>query len=733
MKKTLRKTLLTWLLTFSVITIVIFISSSSIYIHQKTRITNFITKIYNLHLDVQKDFNITNAFLTYEASNLAFFETMESQLLDDHKEMINEINRELAELSGTRLNAKLAIGESLDSFKTDFDNYILMVDQLVELILERGFKDYGVDGEMRRYVHQLETYKNLDQAIVLGLRRHEKDYIIRNEKQYVTKLNNLANEFLAEINADKRISGSDKKRISDILQNYVILFNKLVDLDNRIGFKTPGNGKKSDLLELEITIEQRFNQIIEKAEIRKTVLFKYMEWFYGLFFLSFLLISLQLSRQISGKISAPITGLANYIKRLSENNLKPDESTHQDFNNYETSVLFQEFNSLIVQIKKEQDDLNTAQTALLENEKKYRQLADQLPQPVFETDQFGNFTYVNSTWINMLNYAEKEIRIGLNINTILTTETGPLILGDETRGAAEHTVIKADGTTFPALVYTNRININKKLIGFRGVIINITERKHRMDVLKEQKERAEQADRLKSAFLANISHEIRTPMNAIIGFSNLLGSHKVDESQRINYANQIKASGYNLLELIDDIIDISRIETGEISIRKEEFSVKDIFDELYLNIKERLTGMNKTHIELHYTIPEEIYPGAIITDPYKLRQIIINLLSNAAKFTERGSITFGVEKSENDMLLFFVKDTGIGLGKTEQIDVFNRFIQFSNLSRSKKQGTGLGLAICKSLIEILGGNIWVNSQIGKGSTFSFTIKAPLIESAKTLQ
>lgn len=727
MKKTLRNTLLTWLLTFSLITILVFISSSSIYIHQKTRITNFITKIYNLHLDVQKDFNITNAFLTYEASNLAFFETMESQLLDDHKSMINEINRELADLSGTRLNTKLGIGQSLDSFKTDFDNYILMVEQLVDLILERGFKDYGVDGEMRRYVHQLETYKNLDQAVVLGLRRHEKDYIIRNEQQYVTKLNNLANEFQAEINSNNGISISDKKKISDILQNYVILFNKLVDLDNRIGFKTPGNGKKSDLLELEITIEKRFNQIIEKAEIRKARLFKYMEWFYALFFLSFLLISLQLSRQISGKISAPITRLTDYIKRLSENNLTPDKKAPLEFNNYETSVLFQEFNALIKQIKKEQDDLNATQTALLENEKKYRQLADQLPQPVFETDQFGNFTYVNNTWIKMVQYEEKEIRQGLNINTILTTDMGPLILGDETRGAAEHTVIKADGTTFPALVYTNRININKKLIGFRGVIINITERKHRMDMLKEQKERAEQADRLKSAFLANISHEIRTPMNAIIGFSNLLGNQQLDETQRINFANQIKASGYNLLELIDDIIDISRLETGEISIRKEEFFIKDMFDELYLNIKERLSGMDKADIELQYSIPEEILPGAIISDPYKLKQIIINLLSNAVKFTERGSITFGVEKSKNDMLQFFVKDTGIGMGKTEQIDVFNRFVQFSNLSRSKKQGTGLGLAISKSLIELLGGNIWVNSQIGKGSIFSFTIKAPLIE------
>jgi PAS domain S-box-containing protein len=234
-----------------------------------------------------------------------------------------------------------------------------------------------------------------------------------------------------------------------------------------------------------------------------------------------------------------------------------DKKMDPGFNNYETTILYQEFRNLIEQIIKERDDLNAAQAALIENEEKYRQLADHLPQSVFETDQFGSLTYVNSTWLNNMLYDKQVVDEGLNVLHFLKSEDSPIVLGDESKGAAEYTAIRGDGSSYPALVYTNRINRNDRLSGFRGVIIDITERKMRMDILQEEKEKAEKADRLKSEFLEKISNEIRTPINEIIDYSRLLENNDLRDKKKREYINHVQKNGKQLLKLIDDIIDIS--------------------------------------------------------------------------------------------------------------------------------------------------------------------------------
>lgn len=480
MKKTLRNTLLIWFLGFSVVLILVFIAFNALYIHQKTRITNVIGKIYELHLDVQKDFNITDAFFTYEASNLAFFSSEKSTLLDEHEQRVLEINDALEQLRYSRMVDRMNIQNALDSLAEDFENYVISVDQIVQLILKRGIKDYGIVGKMRTYVHQLELFNELDQLYVLNLRRHEKDYIIRNEKQYVTRLNELGNRFREVIAKDPGITRSRKDTIIVLLDNYLQEFNNLVEVDKQIGLKNPESGTKSQLDELEINIEKRFNHVINTAESRKTVLFRYLEIFYVFSFFLFLLVSMLLSRVITGYISAPLTTLTGHIKKLSKNNLEPDDQLEQNFNNYESSVLYREFRNLMEQIKKEKDDLNKVQAALIENEEKYRQLADNLPQSVFETDQFGNLTYVNSNWQKSFSYTKEEVEEGLNIITILKAKNGPIVLGNEAAGPVEYIARKKDGTTFPVLVYTNRIHRDNKLMGFRGAILDISDRKLKM-------------------------------------------------------------------------------------------------------------------------------------------------------------------------------------------------------------------------------------------------------------
>ncbi len=239
----------------------------------------------------------------------------------------------------------------------------------------------------------------------------------------------------------------------------------------------------------------------------------------------------------------------------------------------------------------------------------------------------------------------------------------------------------------------------------------------------EAKEKAEESDRLKSAFLANMSHEIRTPLNAILGFSELLVApeNTISKEEKDQYFKLIFNSGNNLLKLMDDIIDISKIESDQIVLRKKPCRIKLVLNELLEHYQEILALKNKKHIALE--IDEESCKKDItfITDRYRFKQIYSNLLDNAAKFTEKGTIKFGYKISEDDHLLFYVKDTGIGVEKRYSSLIFNRFRKVEQNSTKLYRGAGLGLTISKYLTEYLGGSIWVESESNAGSVFYFTL------------
>jgi len=233
--------------------------------------------------------------------------------------------------------------------------------------------------------------------------------------------------------------------------------------------------------------------------------------------------------------------------------------------------------------------------------------------------------------------------------------------------------------------------------------------------LKTAKERAEQSDHLKSAFLANVSHEIRTPMNGIIGYIDILLNEE-DETQRKNYLNVIKNSSHQLLGIVNDIIDISKIESGIIELLKTDISVDDVLQEMSEVFKAE--AKNKG-IEL--LLKNELKAGTIINnDQVKLQQVLSNLLKNAIKFTDTGQITLTVEDRDAEYL-FKVKDTGIGIDPKYHDLIFDSFRQAQLSENVLRGGNGLGLAISKAYIEKMGGNIWVESIPGKGSEFCFTL------------
>ena len=245
-----------------------------------------------------------------------------------------------------------------------------------------------------------------------------------------------------------------------------------------------------------------------------------------------------------------------------------------------------------------------------------------------------------------------------------------------------------------------------KVLGF---IADIQKRRDDEQALIEAKHRAEESDRLKSAFLANVSHEIRTPLNAIVGFSEVI-AHTESECEREEYLDIVKANSNLLLHLINDILDLSRIESGKMEFIDENIQMDELCEELRQMHQMRI----KNDVKVIFKRP--VASLTIVSDSHRLRQLYSNLISNAIKYTEKGAITFGY-KLKGDMMEGYVRDSGSGIPAEKLNNVFGRFEKLDLL----KQGFGLGLSICKSILDKMGGEIWVESELGVGSCFYFLI------------
>lgn len=251
----------------------------------------------------------------------------------------------------------------------------------------------------------------------------------------------------------------------------------------------------------------------------------------------------------------------------------------------------------------------------------------------------------------------------------------------------------------------------------------IENKKINAELIKEKeqlviaKEKAEESDRLKSAFLANMSHEIRTPMNGILGFSGILKEPNLSGEKQLKYINIIEKSGERLLNIINDIVSISKIESGQMLVNLKNSNINDQMDFIYDFFKPQIEGKG-----IKFSCNKSLTnSNAIIhTDQEKVYAILTNLVKNAVKFTVKGSIDIGYFE-KNSFITFFIKDTGIGIPNNRKDFIFDRFIQADISDVMARQGAGLGLSISKAYVEMLGGEIWVETELGKGSMFCFTL------------
>ncbi|HRX96182.1 MAG TPA: PAS domain S-box protein [Bacteroidales bacterium] len=374
----------------------------------------------------------------------------------------------------------------------------------------------------------------------------------------------------------------------------------------------------------------------------------------------------------------------------------------------------------------------TEQRVAEEEIRKLSRSVEQSPTIIVITDLEGRVEYINPRFVEVTGYSYEEI-IGKNPRILKSGNTPNAIYKDlwktviaGKKWSGEFQNRKKDGE-----LYWESANIfplkdeNDKITHYIGMKEDITERKKMERELIIAKEKAEESDKLKSAFLANMSHEIRTPMNSIIGFSQLLDDPDLSIDERNHFINLIQNSGNDLMSLIDDIIDISKIEAGQMKIFKSQYMVDQLMRELYHGFHEHVKTNPKTNkLKVIYKAPDHAENIVANTDIDRFKQVIRNLFYNSIKFTDKGYIEFGFEyenpKFKNE-LLFYVKDTGIGIDPEKKELIFNSFTQANESDTRLYGGTGLGLAISKNIVELLGGRIWVESKPGKGATFYFTL------------
>jgi len=362
-----------------------------------------------------------------------------------------------------------------------------------------------------------------------------------------------------------------------------------------------------------------------------------------------------------------------------------------------------------------------------ESDERYRALFDRSIDCVYVIDFEGNFIDANPASLALLGYDRTEIG-SLNMASLLDERDLSKGMQDlldvlQTgffKEVRELRLRNKDGKCIHVEYQACIIYHEEKPHLIQGIVRDITDRKRTEEALSQAKEKAEVATRAKGEFLANMSHEIRTPMNAIIGFSNLALKTDLEPKQR-DYLNKINNAGMSLLRIIDDILDSSKIEAGKLHTEKIEFDFDNMLDNVTAVVANKVQGKN---LELLINIPPGI-PRQLIGDPFRLGQILINLVNNAVKFTEEGEVELKVslleKKQDKANLLFAVRDTGIGMSEEQAVKLFQVFTQADSSTTRKYGGTGLGLSISKSLVEMMGGEIWAESAPGGGSTFFFTV------------
>ncbi len=379
-----------------------------------------------------------------------------------------------------------------------------------------------------------------------------------------------------------------------------------------------------------------------------------------------------------------------------------------------------------LELKKIRDERTSAEQALSESEKRFRRLAENADDIIYRYDIYPErkFTYVSPAATRITGYTPEEHYADPELGTkIVHPDDIPLL---NQLSSDEEEVKKPISLRWICkkgeIVWMEQKNVpiydgKGRLVAIEGIARDITQRKQWEEALQKAKEKAEESDRLKTAFLNNLSHEIRTPLNAIVGFSEFLNEEGLKKEQIRQFTNIIRGSSDQLLAIIDDIVNISKIEAGQVDPFNNPCDINKLILDVYEDLQPRAAAKS-IKFRFHSGLTEN--EALAVTDEAKLKQVLTHLVGNAIKFTHQGHVEFGCSLREGFMR-FYVADTGEGIQPEFREEVFIRFRQVESGQRPIMSGMGLGLPISKAFVELLGGHIWLESDPGAGTVVFFTI------------
>ncbi len=356
-------------------------------------------------------------------------------------------------------------------------------------------------------------------------------------------------------------------------------------------------------------------------------------------------------------------------------------------------------------------------------------LFDNIPDHIFFKDKNSRFIRINKAMAKNLGLNHPDEAVEKSDFDFLPAEIAKQTLQEEYKILKKGDPIindivkriRMDKEVWVSVTKVPMFNKSGEIAGVVGISRDFTSQKKAEIKIREAEKKAIEADRMKTVFLANMSHEVRTPMNSIVGFSDLLDDPDIGAKERKDYVSYIKNNSEILMRLIDDILDTAKIEANQVKIIRKEFNLNQFMDELLDTFEINKVKLHKPHLKLSLIKSPEKKKLKVFSDPYRLKQVMSNLINNAIKFTEEGSVSFGYEVRENHSVYFFVRDTGIGIEPEMQKIVFRRFNHSEGRFEKTIQGTGLGLSISSKLVALLGGEIKLQSKPGEGSVFSFTL------------
>ncbi len=481
------------------------------------------------------------------------------------------------------------------------------------------------------------------------------------------------------------------------------------------------------------------------------------------FFIAMAILSVILTLIFEGKFLQPILLIAQNFKKISPQTsfivpldpvvFKSDQSKelkylvdgynqmvmnlgYREQKQIEAEAALKEINdNLEVKIINRTSELNQAHEKLRKLFQNERNIVKNLPYGIILMDYKLNIVEMNDFARKRLGYVDSppqkisdicKVAVCLeNINAC------PHIISDDTtqnEKSMQSYFSDIHGNEVPVLKTVIPIEYNEKKV-IMEAFVDISDLKETQLELIKAKEKAEESDRLKSSFLANMSHEIRTPLNAIVGFTGILISEDLEDEVKDEYRSIVEFNTDNLLSLIEDILDLSKLESKTLSMKPKEVDLLVFLNDISENGEMLISQAEDKELKFALEVDPLLTYETPIFDSARIKQVIFNLLGNALKFTDEGTITFGVVCNE-DNLLFYVKDEGIGISDEEKERIFDRFYKSNRSMNKLYRGTGLGLAICKNIIELIGGELWLESELGKGTTFFFTIPKPTSELAE---